>query len=237
MKVGFIGLGQMGLGMAASLLKAGHEVTVYNRTQSKADELVKKGAVAAKRISDACAGDAVITMLANDAAVESVVCGHQGVRDSLREGAVHISSSTISVALCERLGTDHAAAGQRFVAAPVLGRPDVAAVGELTVVAGGSSDTIAGVSPLLDAIGRRTFVMSDQPRSVSDPVRAWRRQARLVRDRSIACAGCRRNRCIPRHVIASPRKIDSTLRGVLDAGADPGGAPTARGRTPGCVQP
>jgi hypothetical protein len=126
MKVGFIGLGQMGLGMAASLLKVGHEVTVYNRTRSKADELVRKGAVAAKRIADACAGDAVITMLANDARVESVVYGDQGVRASLRKGAVHISSSTISVALCERLAVDHAV-GLRFVAAPVFGRPDVAA--------------------------------------------------------------------------------------------------------------
>jgi 3-hydroxyisobutyrate dehydrogenase-like beta-hydroxyacid dehydrogenase len=84
MKVGFIGLGQMGFGMAASLLMAEHEVTVYNRTPSKADELVKKGAVAAKRISEACAGDAVSTMHANDAAVKSVVYGDQGVRASLR---------------------------------------------------------------------------------------------------------------------------------------------------------
>lgn len=167
MKVGFIGLGQMGFGMATSLLKAGHEVAVYNRTPSKADELLKKGAVAAKRISDACAGDAVITMLANDAAVESVVYGDQGVRASLRKGAIHISSSTISVALCERLGADHAAAGQRFVAAPVFGRPDVAAAGELTVVAGGAQDAIGAVSPLLDAIGRRTFIMSDQPKAAS----------------------------------------------------------------------
>lgn len=167
MKLGFIGLGQMGFGMATSLLTAGHDVTVYNRTPSKADELVKKGAVAAKRISDACAGDAVITMLANDAAVESVVYGDQRVRASLRKGAVHISSSTISVALCERLDADHAAAGQRFVAAPVFGRPDVAAAGELTVVAGGAQDAIGAVSPLLDAIGRRTFVMSDQPKAAS----------------------------------------------------------------------
>ncbi len=157
----------MGLGMAASLLKAGHDVTVYNRTSSKADELVKQGAVAAKRISDACAGDAVITMLADDGAVESVVYGDQGVRASLRQGAVHISSSTIGVALCEQLSADHASAGQRFVAAPVFGRPDVASAGELTVVAGGAQDAIAAVSPLLNAIGRRTFVMSDQPRAAS----------------------------------------------------------------------
>ena len=167
MKVGFIGLGHMGSGMAASLIKAGHDVTVYNRTSSKADDLVRKGAVGASRIAEACAGDAVITMLANDAAVEDVVYGDQGLRASLREGAVHISSSTVSVALSERLSVDHAAAGQRFVAAPVFGRPDVAAAGELAVVAGGGKEVIADVMPLLDAVGRRTFVISDQPKSAN----------------------------------------------------------------------
>ena len=167
MKVGFIGLGHMGSGMAASLIKAGHDVTVYNRTSSKADDLVRKGAVAASRIAEACAGDAVITMLANDAAVEEVVYGDQGLRASLRKGAVHISSSTVSVALSERLSVDHAAAGQRFVAAPVFGRPDIAAAGELAVVVGGSKEAIADVMPLLDAVGRRTFVISDQPKSAN----------------------------------------------------------------------
>ena len=167
MKVGFIGLGHMGSGMAASLIKAGHDVTVYNRTSSKADDLVRKGAVAASRIAEACAGDAVITMLANDAAVEDVVYGDQGLRASLRKGAVHISSSTVSVALSERLSVDHAAAGQRFVAAPVFGRPDIAAAGELAVVAGGGKEVIADVMPLLDAVGRRTFVISDQPKSAN----------------------------------------------------------------------
>jgi 3-hydroxyisobutyrate dehydrogenase-like beta-hydroxyacid dehydrogenase len=167
MKVGFIGLGQMGAGMAASLLKAGHAVTVYNRTRSKVDDLVKKGAVPASRIAEACGGEAVITMLANDAAVESVVYGDQGLLVSLRKGAVHISSSTISVALSERLTADHGAAGQRFIAAPVFGRPDVAAAGELAVVAAGSNDTIVEVTPVLDAIGRRTFVIADQPKAAS----------------------------------------------------------------------
>jgi 3-hydroxyisobutyrate dehydrogenase-like beta-hydroxyacid dehydrogenase len=167
MKVGFIGLGHMGSGMAASLLKAGHEVIVYNRTASRADDLVKKGAVAASQIAEACTSDAVFTMLANDAAVERVVHGDQGLRASLRSGAVHISSSTISVALCERLSRDHAAAGQRFVAAPVFGRPDVAAAGELAVIAAGVRETIAEVNPLLDAIGRRTFVISDDPKAAS----------------------------------------------------------------------
>lgn len=106
-------------------------------------------------------------MLADDAAVERIVYGDQGVLGSLLKGAVHISSSTISVALCERLTADQAAAGQRLVAAPVFGRPDVAAAGELTVVAAGTQGTIADVTPFLDAIGRRTFVMSEQPKAAS----------------------------------------------------------------------
>src|SRR5579863_438477 len=125
MKVGFIGLGRMGTGMAGRLLRAGHQVMVYNRTQSKLSALVTQGAKAAANVAEACRGDAVVTMLANDEAVESVVFGKGGVIASLAANAVHISSSTISVALAELLATAHAKAGQRFVAAPVFGRPDV----------------------------------------------------------------------------------------------------------------
>src|SRR5436309_4984672 len=99
MKVGFIGLGRMGAGMAANVVRAGHEVTVYNRTPSKVQALVERGARAAARVADACQGDAVVTMLADDSAVEGVVFGEKGVIGSLRKGAIHISMSTISVAL------------------------------------------------------------------------------------------------------------------------------------------
>jgi 3-hydroxyisobutyrate dehydrogenase-like beta-hydroxyacid dehydrogenase len=167
MKIGFIGLGKMGSGMASSLLRAGHHVKVYNRTASKASELAKKGAVAVSRISDVCDADAVVTMLANDAAVESVVYGSDGLLTSLPKGRVHISSSTISVALSERLATDHANAGLRFVAAPVFGRPDVAAAGDLTVIAAGDKGTIEDVTPVLDAIGKKTFLISDNPRTAN----------------------------------------------------------------------
>ncbi|MGY3609631.1 MULTISPECIES: NAD(P)-dependent oxidoreductase [unclassified Bradyrhizobium] len=167
MKIGFIGLGQMGRGMASSLLRAGHDVTVYNRTPSKGAELVKKGAVAASRISDACHGDVVITMLANDAAVESVVCGADGLLASLPAGRIHVSSSTISVALSERLAADHANAGHRFVAAPVFGRPDVAAAGDLSVVIGGDKGTIQELASVFDAIGNKTFVISDKPKAAN----------------------------------------------------------------------
>jgi len=161
MKVGFIGLGRMGTGMAANLLKAGHGVTVYNRTSSKVEALVVQGAKAAAGVAGACRGDAVMTMLANDDAVESVVFGHSGVVASLRPGAVHVSSSTISVALSERLEAAHAKAGQRFVAAPVFGRPDAAASGQLVVVAAGAPDALRAGAPLLEAVGRSTFVVSE----------------------------------------------------------------------------
>jgi 3-hydroxyisobutyrate dehydrogenase-like beta-hydroxyacid dehydrogenase len=167
MKVGFIGLGHMGAGMAANLLKAGHDVTVYNRTRTKVEALVAQGAKAAAGASDACRGDAVITMLANDDAVESVVFSDGGIIGSLPAGAPHISSSTISVALSEKLEAAHAKAGQRFVAAPVFGRPDVAAAGQLFVIAAGGRDTVDAVAPLFDAIGEKTFVVSGTPKSAN----------------------------------------------------------------------
>ncbi|HEY4847797.1 MAG TPA: NAD(P)-dependent oxidoreductase [Methylocella sp.] len=165
MKAGFIGLGRMGAGMAANLLKAGHDVTVYNRTRSKVEALVAQGAKAAASVPDACHGDAVITMLADDGAVETVVFNDGGIVASLPSGAIHISSSTISVALSERLETDHAKAGQRFVAAPVFGRPDVAATGQLFVVAAGAPDAVEAAAPLFDAIGQKTFIVSETPKA------------------------------------------------------------------------
>ena len=163
MKVGFIGLGHMGTGMAANLLKAGHEVTVYNRTRTRAEPLAAQGAKIASAPSEACGGDAVITMLANDEAVESVVFGDQGILASLAKSAIHISSSTISVAFSERLTEAHAQAGQRFVAAPVFGRPDAAAAGQLYVVAAGASDALKDAAPLFEAIAQRTFIFSETP--------------------------------------------------------------------------
>ncbi|MDB5464955.1 MAG: 6-phosphogluconate dehydrogenase [Phenylobacterium sp.] len=163
MKVGFIGLGRMGAGMAASLLKAGHEVTVYNRTPSKAAALAARGAKVAVTVADACRGAAVITMLANDQAVEDVVFGDGGVLASLPRGAIHISSSTISVDLAERLTAAHLAHGVRFLSAPVFGRPEVAAAGQLAVAAAGASEALDEAAPLLDAVGRETFIVSATP--------------------------------------------------------------------------
>ncbi|MBK8176296.1 MAG: NAD(P)-dependent oxidoreductase [Rhodospirillales bacterium] len=163
MKVGMIGLGRMGAGMATNLLKAGHEVTVYNRSPAKAEALVAEGANVAAGIADACRGEAVVTMLANDEAVERVVFADDGILASLPAGALHVSSSTISVAIVKRLASAHAEAGQRFVAAPVFGRPNLAAAGQLFVIAAGETAALDIAAPLLAAIGQKTFVVSATP--------------------------------------------------------------------------
>lgn len=167
MKVGFIGLGHMGSGMAANLLRTGHEVTVYNRTPSRAQALVDQGAHRAVQLADACRGDAIITMLADDSAVEGVVFGEGGVLQSLSKRAIHISMSTISVALSERIAAAHASASQRFVAAPVFGRPDVAAAGKLFIVAAGAADVVQACMPLFEAMGQKTIRISDLPQAAN----------------------------------------------------------------------
>ena len=167
MKVGFVGLGNMGSGMAANLLKAGHEVTAYNRSQVRVDAVAAQGARPARSVAEACGGDVVISMLANDEAVEAVTFGDGGILASLAAGSVHVSSSTISVALSERLTAAHADAGQGFVAAPVFGRPEAAAAAKLFVVAAGAPATLQTVSPAFDAIGQRTFVVSEEPKAAN----------------------------------------------------------------------
>jgi 3-hydroxyisobutyrate dehydrogenase-like beta-hydroxyacid dehydrogenase len=163
MKIGFIGLGHMGRGMAANLARAGHVVTAYNRTPGKSGDLEALGARFANSIAEACQADAVMTMLANDDAVESVVFGKDGILASLPRGAMHISSSTISVALSDRLADSHAKVGQHYLVATVLGRPDVAAKGELIVVAAGAADALREATPILDAIGKSTTLFGDTP--------------------------------------------------------------------------
>lgn len=153
----------MGSGMAANLLKAGHTVTAYNRSAVKVEALVQLGATAAHTVADACRGDVVQTMLADDDAVESVTLGPGGIVASLPPGGTHISSSTISVALARRLAAAHAEAGQSYVAAPVFGRPGAAVAAKLFVIAAGAPAVLERVTPLFDVIGQRTFVVSEQP--------------------------------------------------------------------------
>ena len=164
MKVAFIGLGNMGAGMAANLLKAGHAVTVCNRSPDKAAALVRAGATAAADSAAAAAGaEVAITMLADDAATAAMVFGPRGLLAGLAPGAAHVAMGTISVALSERLAEAHAAAGQTYAAAPVFGRPDMAAAGKLFIVAGGAAPLLATLAPLFDAIGQRAFAISATP--------------------------------------------------------------------------
>lgn len=167
MEIGFIGLGNMGRGMATNLVKAGHQVTVYNRSPGKAEALVQQGASAARNVAEASTGEVVFTMLSDDRAVEEVVFGENGVVASLAPGATHVSSSTISVALSERLAAAHTEAGQQYAAAPVFGRPEAAAAATLFVVAAGAPQVLEPLFPLFDAIGQRTFVVSDEPHTAN----------------------------------------------------------------------
>jgi 3-hydroxyisobutyrate dehydrogenase-like beta-hydroxyacid dehydrogenase len=155
MNVGFIGLGHMGAGMTENLLKAGHRVTVFNRTPAKAEPLIALGATLANSIAEASRGDAVVTMLANDEAVEDIVLGDDGVIANLPSGGLHVSSSTISVTLSQRLTEAHSRKSQKFVAAPVFGRPDVAAAGRLFVVAGGDAAAIEAALPCSRRLDRK----------------------------------------------------------------------------------
>jgi 3-hydroxyisobutyrate dehydrogenase-like beta-hydroxyacid dehydrogenase len=163
MRIGFIGLGQMGSGMARSLIKAGLEVTVWNRTSEKAGEIASEGGRVAANVREACGGDAVISMLADDRATEAVAFGADGILKSLRPGGIHIAMSTIGVALSQRIAAAHAEAEQNYVAAPVFGRPEAAAAAKLFVVASGPAAAIDRCRPAFDAMGQRTFVVSDDP--------------------------------------------------------------------------
>jgi 3-hydroxyisobutyrate dehydrogenase-like beta-hydroxyacid dehydrogenase len=172
MKIGFIGLGNMGQAMARNIARAGHQLTVYNRTRSRADELRAEGArVAVSPYDAALNADVLITMLANDEAVEAVIFGTQhaagqegrGALHGLRLGTVHISMSTISVALSKRLADAHAAAGHAYIAAPVFGRPDVAAAANLWVVAAGPADQLARCRPVFEPINQGVFTAGEEP--------------------------------------------------------------------------
>ena len=162
MRVAFIGLGNMGRGMARNLARAGHELTIWNRTAEKAKEV--PGAKAASTPAEAAReAEVIFTMVSDDHALESVVFGKDGFLKTLPKNAVHVSSSTISVALSRRLLEAHREHGHRFISVPVFGRPEVAEQGKLWVVAAGDSRTIEACNPLLSVIGQRTFVMGDDP--------------------------------------------------------------------------
>lgn len=162
MKIGFIGLGNMGSAMARNLIKAGNNLIVYNRTRSRAEELQRLGAKVADTPAAAAVGvEALITMLADDRAVQDVIFDPGRAIESLPEGAAHISMSTISVALSRRLQTAHAEKHQHFLAAPVFGRPDAAAAAKLFIVAAGPAQQIENCRSLFSAMGQKLFVVNE----------------------------------------------------------------------------
>jgi len=163
MDVSLLGLGRMGAGIARSLLRAGHHVTVYNRTRERADALGAEGALVAASVAEACRNEVVFTMVADDAALEAMVFGTGGILASLPRGGAHVSLSTIGVALSDKLTAEHAKAGQGYVAAPVFGRPEAAAAGRLAVVAAGPDEIIQGCKPLFAAMGPSLYVAGDRP--------------------------------------------------------------------------
>jgi len=168
MKVGLIGLGRMGTAMARRVLAAGHDLVVYNRTPQKAAELVRAGARAAISVSAACIGrEMLVTMVADDSALNEVTLARDGVRDSLPAGAIHVAMGTHSVAAIRALEAAHAAAGQKFVSAPVLGRPEAVEAGQLGIIAAGPPEALAACAPVLHAIGRRVFEAGHKPESAA----------------------------------------------------------------------
>lgn len=162
MKVGFIGLGAMGGAMASNLLKAGHTVTVWNRSPAATEPLASLGAKVARTPDRAVQGDAVLSMLANDQAVRQVFI-EGGVLDAMDRGMVHVNHATISVALARELTEEHARRGLEYVAAPVFGRPDMAAAAKLNILAAGRAEAIGRVEPLLAAMGSRTWPLGEVP--------------------------------------------------------------------------
>jgi 3-hydroxyisobutyrate dehydrogenase-like beta-hydroxyacid dehydrogenase len=164
MKIAFLGLGNMGTPMARHLIRAGHDVTVWNRTLAKAEPMRSQGATVGKSPAETAKdADAVITMLADDAAVESAVLSADGASTTLPQGSTHISMSTISVAFSNRLAEEHRRRGQHYVAAPVFGRPDAAEAGKLFVAAAGEKTAVERFRPLLEALGQRVFVIGEKP--------------------------------------------------------------------------
>ncbi|MBV9081556.1 MAG: NAD(P)-dependent oxidoreductase, partial [Acidobacteriaceae bacterium] len=164
MQIGFVGLGKMGAAIARNLLRAGHRVTLYNRTRDKAEALSSEGARVANSPAEAAQdSEAVFTMLSDDHAVDEIVFGDRGIASGLKNDAAHVSSSTISVAFARHLNAAHAERRQAFVSAPVFGRPEAAENKKLIVLAAGATEIVERFRPLFDAIGRQTFIAGSEP--------------------------------------------------------------------------
>ena len=162
MKIGFIGLGQMGTAIAERLIKAGHELTVWNRSPAAAQALAAQGAKVAKTPADTLQGEVLFSMLANDQAMQELGLD-AALLDKAAKGLVHANLATISPAFARALAAAHESRGLGYVATPVFARPDAVAKGLMVVVAAGANDDFAKIEPLLAAIGRRTVRIGEEP--------------------------------------------------------------------------
>jgi 3-hydroxyisobutyrate dehydrogenase-like beta-hydroxyacid dehydrogenase len=168
MKVGFIGLGRMGQGMARRILDAGHDLAVFDVAAAQTTPFGAAGARVASSIADLCLGrEVVVTMLVEDTVVSDVALGPGGLCESLASGAIHLVMGTHGVATVRQLDARHGQTGQVLVAAPVLGRPDLAAAGQLGIVAAGPEEAVRRCEPLLSVMGRKTFVAGTMPESAT----------------------------------------------------------------------
>ncbi len=164
MKIGFIGLGRMGQGMSARLLAGGHDLLVYNRTAGKAGALERSGAKVAPTIAAVCQDrELVISMVADDVALEEITFAPGAVRDSLSTDAIHVAMGTYSAAAIQHVAAAHAKSGQTFVAAPVLGRPEAAAAGQLVIVCAGPAPALKKCQPAFSTLGRKTMEAASAP--------------------------------------------------------------------------
>jgi 3-hydroxyisobutyrate dehydrogenase-like beta-hydroxyacid dehydrogenase len=168
MNVGFVGLGRMGQGMARRVLDGGHGLAVFDVVRAQTEALAAAGARAATTVAEVCEGrEVVITMLVEDATVLDVATRPGGIRDSLPAGSIHLAMGTYGVACIRALEAAHRQAGQTLVAAPVLGRPDLAASGALGIVSAGPEDAVRRCEPLFGAIGARTFMAGTAPEAAT----------------------------------------------------------------------
>ncbi len=167
MQISVAGLGPMGAAMAGHLLGQDHSLTGWHPPTATAEPLAARGATVAGTPAEAAATGLIMTSLADDAALEAVTLGPDGILAGLPEGGVHVTACTVSLALADRLAEAHDAAGQHFVAAPVLGRPPAAADGKLFVMAAGKPEAIALARPLLESLGQRVFPLGDRPSQAS----------------------------------------------------------------------
>lgn len=162
MKVGFIGLGAMGSAMASNLVAAGHVVTVWNRSAEACQPLASLGARVASTPDRAVQGEVLCSMLADDRAIRAVFLD-SGLLDAMDPGTVHVNHATISVALAQELAAEHDRRGLGYVAAPVFGRPDMAAAAKLNILVAARLSLVEQVRPLLEAMGSRIWPLGEAP--------------------------------------------------------------------------